>query len=110
MPSLEGIYALCQGVGEDLEKGPVDTLQDVRVATVLLLALGSIERRVGEFQFPAATQERVMDDLAEARSALAQAEVLLHTSAVVDRRADLLEARRQILNVLSVLLGTVGPE
>lgn len=108
MPSLERINALCQHVGEELEKGPVDALHEVRVATVLLLALGSLERRVGEVQLPAATQERVMGDLAEARSALEQADVSLHTAAVADRRADLMEARRLILDVTSVLLTAVS--
>lgn len=109
MLSLERINVLCQRVGKDLEEGPVDPFQAANVGTVLLLALGVLQRRVAECQLHPATRERVLAELAEARSALEKPDVTLHTAEGVDRRADLLDAQRLILDVTWVLLGAMNP-
>jgi hypothetical protein len=74
---------------------------------VLLLAVGSLERRLGERQLPTLTMERVQADLRAARSTLQRVDMTPHHGAERDLSRDLLEARRLILDVTSVLLGAV---
>lgn len=104
MPSIERIKILCQRVEEGLEYGSADPFHATDVATALLLAVGSLERRVDGFGLPAAAQARVLAELAEARTVLERSDVTLHTAAAIDRQGDLLEASRLVLGVTSVLL------
>jgi hypothetical protein len=106
MPSLERIRTLCEGIGQELQEGPIDDFRIANAATTLLLAAGSLERRLADFQLPAPVMERVQADLREARTTLRQIDRTdLAAAAADEQRGAMLEARGLILDATSVLLG-----
>jgi hypothetical protein len=107
MPSLERIASLCARIGPGLHKGPGLEYRLADATTALLLAVGSLERRLGERQLPTASTERVEADLRLARSLLQWGDVTLHTAAVEELGDDILKARDLVLDATSVLLGAV---
>jgi hypothetical protein len=108
MPSLERIRTLCEGIGQELQEGPIDDFRIANAATTLLLAAGSLERRLADFQLPAPVMERVQADLREARTTLRQidrTDLAAAAAAADEQRGAMLEARGLILDATSVLLG-----
>jgi hypothetical protein len=107
MPSLERIAALSEEMGRELDEGVPDARRATSLATVLLLAVGSLDRRLSEQYATAAALERVQADLRAARSALERVDQHLHGTAPGDLRDDLREACRLVTDVTAVLLGAL---
>lgn len=107
MPSLERITTLCTRLGQKRDSGAHAEFRVVNEATTLLLAVGSLDRRLSEGQLSAVAGERVAADLQRARSALQRVHMTLHTRPLEDARDDILEARGAVLDATSVLLGAV---
>jgi hypothetical protein len=106
MSSRERIASLCALLERSLQGGDVSRYSAADASTVLLLAVSSLERGLGDHQLPARAQEEVQTYLAEARSSFPQIDAAAIEAAGDDElRRDLLQVRRLVLDVIAVLRG-----
>lgn len=105
MVPLERIRVLCEKIAGGGEGGETGEFDRTNAVTILLLAVGSLERGLSDQQLPRWTSERVRDDLQASRTALMRIDEANRFGTPTDWRQDVREASSFIRDAASMLLG-----